>query len=100
LLAQEIVRQYHGQEAVKLIEAGDVPEFSVSQVQFPAKLSYLLNVTQLCKSSGEGRRKIQEGGVRLDGDRITDVDTCFGDAKELHGRVLQLGKNKFVRFVP
>lgn len=100
LLAQEIVRQYHGQEVVKLIEAGDVPEFSVSQVQFPAKLSYLLNVTQLCKSSGEGRRKIQEGGVRLDGDRITDVDTCFGDAKELHGRVLQLGKNKFVRFVP
>ncbi len=100
LLAQEIVRQYHGQEAVKLIEAGDVPEFSVSQVQFPVKLSYLLNVTQLCKSSGEGRRKIQEGGVRLDGDRITDVDTSFEDAKQLHGRVLQLGKNKFVRFVP
>ncbi len=99
LLAQEIVRQYHGQEAVTQIEAGDMPEFSLSQVQFPAKLSYLLNVTQLCKSSGEGKRKIQEGGVRLDGDRITDVDTSFQEAKELYGRVLQLGKNKFVRFV-
>jgi tyrosyl-tRNA synthetase len=100
LLAQEIVRQYHGQNAVDNIEAGDLPEFSLSTVEFPAKLSYLLNASGLCKSSGEGKRKIQEGGVRLDGDRITDVDTAFQDKSELYGRVLQLGKNKFVRLVP
>jgi tyrosyl-tRNA synthetase len=100
LLAQEIVRQYHGQNAVNNIEAGDLPEFSLSTVEFPAKLSYLLNASGLCKSSGEGKRKIQEGGVRLDGDRITDVDTAFQAAGELYGRVLQLGKNKFVRLVP
>ncbi|MCX7594436.1 MAG: tyrosine--tRNA ligase [Fischerella sp.] len=99
LLAREIVRQYHGNEAVKNIEAGDVPEFSLSRVEFPAKLSYILNVSGLCKSSGEGKRKIQEGGVRLDGDRITDVDTSFQTPGELYGRVLQLGKNKFVRLV-
>ncbi|MBF2059007.1 tyrosine--tRNA ligase, partial [Fischerella thermalis] len=67
LLAQEIVRQYHGQSAVDNIEAGDLPEFSLSKVEFPAKLSYILNASGLCKSSGEGKRKIQEGGVRLDG---------------------------------
>jgi len=100
LLAQEIVRQYHGQSAVDNIEAGDLPEFSLSKVEFPAKLSYILNASGLCKSSGEGKRKIQEGGVRLDGDRITDVDTAFQDKSELYGRVLQLGKNKFVRLVP
>lgn len=100
LLAQEIVKQYHGEQAVKDIEAGDVPEFSLAQVQFPAKLAYILNASGLCKSSGEGRRKIQEGGVRLDGDRITDVDTTFADKSELQGRVLQLGKNKFVRLIP
>ncbi|WP_026730969.1 tyrosine--tRNA ligase [Fischerella sp. PCC 9605] len=100
LLAQEIVRQYHGHEAVNNIEAGDVPEFSLSKVEFPAKLSYILNVSGLCKSGGEGKRKIQEGGVRLDGDRITDVDASFQAPGELHGRVLQLGKNKFVRLVP
>lgn len=100
LLAQEIVKQYHGEQAVKDIEAGDVPEFSLAEVQFPAKLAYILNVSGLCKSSGEGRRKIQEGGVRLDGDRITDVDTTFADNSELQGRVLQLGKNKFVRLIP
>ena len=100
LLAQEIVKQYHGEQAVKDIEAGDVPEFSLAIVQFPAKLAYLLNASGLCKSTGEGRRKIQEGGVRLNGDRITDVDTTFADNTELHGRVLQLGKNKFVRLIP
>ncbi|MGH7999959.1 MAG: tyrosine--tRNA ligase [Brasilonema sp.] len=100
LLAQEIVRQYHGEQAIKDIEAGDVPEFSLADVEFPAKLPYLLNVTGLCKSSGEGRRKIQEGGVRLDGDRLTDIETTFTDKSQLQGRVLQLGKNKFVRLVP
>lgn len=100
LLAQEIVKQYHGEQALKDIEAGDVPEFSLTDIQFPAKLAYILNVSGLCKSSGEGKRKIQEGGVRLDGDRITDVDTTFADNSELQGRVLQLGKNKFVRLIP
>jgi tyrosyl-tRNA synthetase len=109
LLAWEIVRQYHGEEvANKAKEAGEsagqkgaLPEFSLAGIsQFPVKLAYLLNVSGLCKSSGEGKRKIQEGGVYLDGDRITNVDTTFGQPSELSGRVLQVGKNKFVRLVP
>ncbi|MHC5731506.1 MAG: tyrosine--tRNA ligase, partial [Nostoc sp.] len=80
---------------------GAVPEFSLSSgvPQFPTKLAYILNVTGLCKSTGEGKRKIQEGGVRLDGDRITDVDITFAAPAELQGKVLQVGKNKFVRLV-
>lgn len=108
LLAWEVVRQYDGETAA--IQAKDaaksggkqgaVPQFSLAGVsEFPVKLAYLLNVTGLCKSTGEGKRKIQEGGVRLDGDRITDVDTIFQDENQLHGRVLQVGKNKFVRLV-
>ncbi|WP_026100006.1 tyrosine--tRNA ligase [Fortiea contorta] len=108
LLAWEVVRQYHGElaanEAKEAAKSGGqegaVPEFSLAGVsQFPVKLAYLLNVSGLCKSSGEGKRKIQEGGVRLDGDRISDVDTTFHEPSELHGRVLQVGKNKFVRLV-
>jgi tyrosyl-tRNA synthetase len=100
LLAQEVVKQYHGEQAVKDVEAGDMPEFSLAQVQFPAKLAFLLNASGLCKSTGEGKRKITEGGVRLDGDRISDADASINDSSELHGRVLQLGKNKFVRLIP
>lgn len=78
-----------------------IPEFSLAEIpQFPVKLAYLLNVSGLCKSSGEGKRKIQEGGVYLDGDRITNVDTTFAQPDELAQKVLQVGKNKFVRLVP
>ncbi|MBG1271438.1 tyrosine--tRNA ligase [Nostoc sp. WHI] len=108
LLAWELVRQYHGEtaadEAKEAAQSGGkegaVPEFSLAAVpQFPTKLAYILNATGLCKSTGEGKRKIQEGGVRLDGDRITDVDTTFASLAELQGKVLQVGKNKFVRLV-
>lgn len=108
LLAWEVVKQYHGEQAAQEAKEaaqsggkeGAVPEFSLAEVSHPAKLAYILNVTGLCKSTGEGKRKIQEGGVRLDGDRITDVDTTFASVAELQGKVLQVGKNKFVRLVP
>jgi tyrosyl-tRNA synthetase len=108
LLAGEIVTQYHGeaaaQEARKAAESGgqegNIPEFSLSGVEFPARLATILNVSGLCKSGGEGRRKIQEGGVRLDSDRITDGEATFAEAHQLHGKVLQLGKKNFVRLIP
>jgi len=107
LLAKEVVTQYHGEQAAKEAElaaasggkTGEVPEYSLAGVEFPTKLFYLLNASGLCKSSGEGRRKIQEGGVRLDGDKITDTDTTFNNSTEIQGKVLQLGKNKFVKLV-
>ncbi|MDF5736603.1 MULTISPECIES: tyrosine--tRNA ligase [unclassified Nostoc] len=108
LLAWEIVKQYDGetsaQEAKEAAQSGGkegaVPEFSLAGVpQFPTKLAYILSATGLCKSTSEGKRKIQEGGVRLNGDRITDVDITFADPAELQGKVLQVGKNKFVRLV-
>ncbi|WP_375497825.1 tyrosine--tRNA ligase [uncultured Nostoc sp.] len=108
LLAWEVVKQYHGEQAAQEAKEaaqsggkeGAVPEFSLAEVSHPTKLAYILNVTGLCKSTGEGKRKIQEGGVRLDGDRITDVDTTFAEPAQLQGKVLQVGKNKFVRLVP
>lgn len=112
-LALNIVSQYHGegaakeaQEAAMNLVQGDatstgdaVPEFSLSQVQFPAKLFYILNASGLCKTSGEGRRQIQGGAVRLDGDRISEVDFAFDSAELLGGKVLQVGKKKFVRLI-
>jgi tyrosyl-tRNA synthetase len=112
LLALDIVAQYHGQAAaqqaqqaaIKLV-AGDmtqsqaVPEFSLQAVQFPAKLFYLLSASGLCKSSTDARRQIQGGAVKLEGDRIEQVDLTFATASELDGKVLQVGKSKFVRFV-
>lgn len=113
LLAIEIVSQFHGKEAAKDAQktaeqivlqgntaTGDsVPEYSLSQIEFPAKLFYILGASGLCQSSGEGRRQIQGGAVRLDGDRISDVNLTFNSAEELTGKVLQVGKKKFIRLI-
>ncbi|MDB9423689.1 tyrosine--tRNA ligase [Microcystis aeruginosa CS-564/01] len=112
-LAIEVVAQFQGkEEALKAQKtaqeivlqgntaaAASVPEFSLAAVTFPLKLFYLLSATGLCKSSGEGRRQIQGGAVRIDSEKITDVDKSFETAEALAGKVLQVGKNKFIRFV-
>jgi tyrosyl-tRNA synthetase len=113
LLALDVVTQYHGEaaalqaqkDAATLTSGGSsdaaeaVPEFSIAAIEFPAKLFYVLGASGLCKSGGEGRRQIQGGAVRLDGDRVEDVNATFESAADLAGRVLQVGKKRFVRLV-
>ncbi|WP_074382493.1 tyrosine--tRNA ligase [Phormidesmis priestleyi] len=77
-----------------------VPKFSLAPIQFPVKAFYLVSASGLCKTSSEARRHIQGGAVRLEGDKLTSLDLTFESPDELVGKVLQLGKNKFVRFVP
>ena len=122
LLALEIVSQYYSKEAAleaqkaagtltaqKVVggirmggraEIVIVPEFSLAPIQFPAKIFYLVSASGLCKTSSDARRQIQGGAVRLNGDKVDEVDLTFESPDDLIGKVLQLGKNKFVRFVP
>ncbi|HEY9652252.1 MAG TPA: tyrosine--tRNA ligase [Coleofasciculaceae cyanobacterium] len=100
LLAWTITAQYHGKAAAdEAQQGGAIPEFSLTEVKFPAKLFYILNASGLCESSGEGRRQIQNKGVKLDGDIISDVNFTFDSPEVLNGKVLQVGKKKFVRLV-
>jgi tyrosyl-tRNA synthetase len=113
LLGVEIVSQYYGnQEALtaqktaleivtkqNMADAESVPEFSLTQVEFPAKLFYILSASRLVNSSGDGRRQIQGGSVRLEGKRITDVNLTFENKADLDGKILQVGKKKFIRLV-
>lgn len=113
LLALEVVSQYHGQEAAQkaqqaaaaMVTQGDmsqadvVPEFSLAQIEFPAKLFYLISASGLTASSSEARRQIQGGAVRLNGQRLEQSDQTIDSPADLVGQVLQVGKKKFVRFV-
>jgi len=112
LLGLEVTSHYHGREtaeqaqksALSLVsgqsgEAKAVPEFSLTEVEFPVKLFYLLNVTGLCASSGEGRRQIKGGAVRLNGEKVADINAEFATADELVGKTLQVGKKKFIRLI-
>lgn len=112
LLAVTIVSQFHGQaaaqqaqqDAIALVkgntsEADAVPEFSLEGVQFPAKLFYIVSASGLCKGSSDARRQLQGGAVKLDGDRISEVNLSFDSAEELKGRILSVGNKRFVRLV-
>jgi tyrosyl-tRNA synthetase len=113
LLALDIVTQYYGKEAAlqaqqaalslvggKTIQSASVPEFSLSSITFPTKLANILSASSLCKSNGDARRQIQGGAIRLDGEKIEQVDLGFDTPNPLHDKVLQFGKTKFIRLVP
>ncbi len=103
-LAMQIVTQYHGKEAAikakeefdNVFKAGglpeDIPEFSFSEDKI--WIVKLLVDCDLVKSNSEARRMIEQGGVKLNNEKIEDgsLDVPIED-----GMVLQVGKRKFAR---
>tara|TARA_Y100001978_G_scaffold4574_1_gene3748 strand:+ start:269 stop:1471 length:1203 start_codon:yes stop_codon:yes gene_type:complete len=111
-MALAVTASRHGMEAAQkaqsdaatLVSSGgdagaDVPEASLSAVNFPAKAFYLLSAVGICASSSEARRQIKGGAARLEGEKITDPNQEFTSASDLEGKVLQLGKKTFRRLV-
>ena len=111
-MALAVTASRHGMEAAQkaqsdaatLVSTGgdagaDVPEASLSAVNFPAKAFYLLSAVGICASSSEARRQIKGGAARLEGEKITDPNQEFTSASDLEGKVLQLGKKTFRRLV-
>jgi tyrosyl-tRNA synthetase len=105
-LARFVVARSHGPEAAQRAEAHftrvvregqapeEVPEADVpadDPVHLPALLVELFRVP----STSEARRLIAQGGVRLNGDVVSDLDVPRGS---LGGALLQAGKRQFVRF--
>ena len=75
----------------------EIPEASISNVNFPAKAFYLFSKIKMCSSSSEARRQILGGGVRIDGEKIIDPNLEFDTPDDLIGKILQVGKKKFLR---
>ena len=103
-LARFIVERSHGDEAAGAAEEHfnrvvrrheppeDVPEHrlpAADPVHLPALLADAFGL-----SRSEGRRLIAEGGVKLDGDPVSELDV---PRERLAGAVLQAGKRRFVR---
>ena len=102
-LARWIVTRSHGEEAARTAEEHfrrvthgeapeDVPEHALPDgdpVHLPALIGDAFGI-----STSEARRLIAQGGVRLDGDPVGDLDLS---RESLVGRVLQAGKRRFVR---
>ncbi len=102
LLAQEIVARFHTRQAAEEALADfnnrarggipdDIPEVAVSGA--PLGIGQLLKQANLCPSTSEALRMIEQGGVRIDGTVISDKALKV-DAGTF---VLQVGKRKFAR---
>lgn len=108
-LASELITRFHDAGAAAQAQAGFIARFSQKTVPtdlplqpvaagagaIDCALTQALVAAGLAKSGGEARRKIAEGAVRIDGEKVADAATRLPIDAE---HVIQLGR-KFARIV-
>jgi tyrosyl-tRNA synthetase len=104
--AQEIVARFHGTAAAKAALAdfesrfrqGGIPdelaEFSLEAGPGGLPIAQLLKLVGLVPSTSEALRQIAGGGVRLDGEKVSDKALLLAKGVSV---VAQVGKRKFAR---
>src|SRR3954470_21279077 len=108
-LAKHVITWLHEADAANTAEADfvaqfvkheapqEMPEFGVGDLgPGPHKLPLLLVRAGLAVSNGDGTRKIKEGAVSVDGEKVTDFQKCLTIDK---ATVLKLGR-KYARLLP
>lgn len=106
-LAREIVSIFHSPKAAEAAQKNwdeihrggsgvpeDMPEASIAAEE---KVVDILRRLEMVSSGAEAKRLIQQNGVRLDGQPITDITATI--QPEALPAVLQVGKRKFVRLI-
>ena len=106
LLAEEIVARFHGaaagraaqQEFVARFQKGalpeEMPEHDVAVHADGIGIVALLKQCSLVASASEATRLLEQGGVRLDGEKVSDRALKLKSGAD---HVLQVGKRKFAR---
>lgn len=86
------------EEFARVHRSGQAPsEMPEVEVSYPATVVDLLRSAGFAKSNNEARRLVKQGGVRIDGDKIQDVDAALEFDSPV---VLQAGRRRFTRLVP
>jgi tyrosyl-tRNA synthetase len=105
-LARDLVAQFHDSEAAQRAEAHfnrlfvehERPE-QTKQLELEAPeggvwIVKAITEARLCESSSAARRMIQQGAVRVDGEKLSDVDRKLSPRREAYA--IQVGKRGFV----
>jgi tyrosyl-tRNA synthetase len=104
--AQEIVTRFHSPAAAKQALAdfearfqrdeipADIPEVQLNGGQEPLPLVQVLKQAGLTASTSEALRMIEQGGVRVNGEKVSDKSLRFAPGESF---VVQVGKRKFAR---
>ena len=105
MLAQELVARFHSaREAERALEGfnarfrdGAIPENlpEVAVGGAPMGILKVLREAGLAASASEAQRNVEQGGVRVDGDRISDKSLQLPPGTY----VMQVGKRKFARVI-
>ncbi|HDK27289.1 MAG TPA: tyrosine--tRNA ligase [Candidatus Atribacteria bacterium] len=110
-LAREIVRLYHGEEAS--FKAEDEFEKVFKEKLYPEKIkelvikkedlkdgkiwiTELIAISRLVSSKSEARRLIEQGGVKINGEKISDP---YLDITVEDGMILKIGKLNFIKLI-
>jgi tyrosyl-tRNA synthetase len=115
ILAYELTALVHGEEAAqKAKEAshalfaggGDLanmPSVTVGPEDFAERdmdIMAVLVKANLCESRSDARRAVQQGGVTVDGEKVTDITASFTLSDFAgEGKVVKRGKKKFVKVI-
>ncbi len=109
ILAFELTKLVHGEEEAKKAQDGaralfstgdaaDMPTAELSDEDFNEGSIDLIGVlvkSGLVPTRSEGRRAIEQGGVTVDGEKITDVHASFEKAAFADGKIIKRGKKNF-----
>ena len=115
ILAYELTNLVHGEEEAKkaqesaraLFSGGnhvDMPAAEITEADLRdgvIDIMGLLVSAGLCASRSEARRAVEQGGVTVNGEKVTDIKTTYApdDIKNAEEFVLKRGKKKFCKIV-
>jgi tyrosyl-tRNA synthetase len=106
-LARTLVTMYHNKEAAEIAQQefdnifinkglpDEIEEFKVSDKK-DINILDLIILVNFAPSKGEARRLVLQGGVSIDGEKISDVQSSISVKP---GMILKVGKRKFIKLI-
>ena len=114
ILAFELTKMVHGEQAANeslqtakslfsnKTDDENMPTTNLSDSHFEGDNIGILNmlvICNLCKSNGEARRLIVQGGITINGEKIIDPKTMLNKSELLKGITIKKGKKVFHRVI-
>ncbi len=107
-LAKKLVEMYHDKNSAEEAEKefdkifikkeipDDIPVFKFENNTTEINILDLITKVNFAGSKGEARRLVSQGGVSIDGEKITNIST---DIKITGSQILKVGKRKFIKLL-
>ena len=114
ILAYELTSLVHGEEEARKAEASakalfagggsneNMPTTEITESELNDGAMDIMTVlvrSGLCASKSEARRNIQQGGVTVNDEKITDISKSFGADELKKGIIVRRGKKNYIKVI-